>query len=402
MFCIKRGAFGGTFRAPPSKPISQRYLLAAALAEGITAIRNVEWSDDFMAMFRAVQPLAELSVRGDVVEARRREADPRRAFNVMESGFTLRTAVAVYAGVPGLTAVYYGGTLRGRPIGELVEALRKVTWVERLPGAVLIQGRSLKRLEAEVRADISSQYVSGLMYLATLAEGGGAVRPVGERKSWSFVETTAAVLSRFGARVRLGDVIEVEGPLRSPGVLETPGDYSLASFLLVAGVITGGQVEVLGKVGELDVEVLHILRDMGAVVNIREDAVSARGVFTKGVKVDLGHSPDLVIPVALAAAFVDDLSVIRGVEHLRYKESDRVDTVLDVLRRLGVEAEYRGGSIHIRGPPTRSEVTFSTHGDHRIGLMAMTAARAVGGCVDDITPVAKSWPTFITHISATL
>ncbi|MFN7106537.1 MAG: 3-phosphoshikimate 1-carboxyvinyltransferase, partial [Pyrobaculum sp.] len=179
------------------------------------------------------------------------------------------------------------------------------------------------------------------------------------------------------------------------------GDYSLASVLLVGGVMTGGPVVVWGGVGELDVEVLHILRKMGAVVDIGEGVVSARGVFTRGVEVDLRHSPDLVMPVALAAAFVDDLSVIRGVEHLRFKESDRIETVLDVLRRLGVEAGYREGSLYIRGPPTRSEVAFSTHGDHRVGLMAMSAARAVGGCVDDITPVAKSWPTFILYISAT-
>ncbi len=379
--------------------MSQRYLLAAALAEGLTEVRGVEWSDDFVAMFRSVQPLARVTALGDSVFVERREPDVYRAFNVLESGFTLRTSVAVYAGVPGVTAIYFGGTLRGRPVDDLVGVLRRVTEVEKLPGAILIIGRRLPRLEVEIRADVSSQYISGLMYLATLAEGGGVVKPVGERKSWSYVEATAAVLEKFGAGVKMSDVVEVRGSLRSPGVLTTPADYSLAAFLLATGAVTGGWVEVTGPPGDLDRGVVDIFREMGARVEVSPHAVFVSGGFYRGVEVDLGFNPDLVMPVALAAAFVEDVTVVRGVEHLRYKESNRVETVLDVLRRLGVWAEYRNGALRIRGPPTARDVYFSTHGDHRIGLMAMAAARAVGGCVDDISPVAKSWPTFILYMS---
>jgi len=91
MFCISPGRFEGRFDAPPSKPYSQRLLLAAALAEGEAAIRGVEWSDDFVAMYRAVQPLARVTAEGRDVYVRRREPDFYRAFNVGESGFTLRT-----------------------------------------------------------------------------------------------------------------------------------------------------------------------------------------------------------------------------------------------------------------------------------------------------------------------
>jgi 3-phosphoshikimate 1-carboxyvinyltransferase len=87
------------------------------------------------------------------------------------------------------------------------------------------------------------------------------------------------------------------------------------------------------------------------------------------------------------------------VEHLRHKESDRVSTVLDVLQRMGVSAWYMDGALRIRGPPSRRNVVFSSHGDHRIGLMALAAAKAVGGCIDDVAPIAKSWPTALLYIN---
>jgi 3-phosphoshikimate 1-carboxyvinyltransferase (EC 2.5.1.19) len=396
MFCVEPGRVEGVFDAPPSKPYSQRLLLAAALAEGETLIKGVEWSDDFVAMYRAVQPLAEVLSKGRVVYVKRREPDLHRAFNVAESGFTLRTAVAVYAGIPGHTAVYYGGTLRGRPIDELVEVLKKFTKIERAPGAVFIEGRRLGPFEVEIRADVSSQYISGLMYLAAAA-GEGTVRPLGVKKSWSFVEATAEVLRKFGAEVKLGDAVEVRGGLKSPGEVEAPGDFSLAAFLIAAAVATGGWAEVRGRASGVDRMALEIFKEMGAYVEEEEGAVRAGGAFKRGVEVDLGHNPDLVMPVALAAAMTEDETVIKGVEHLRYKESDRIATVIDVLRRMGAEAEYKDGALKIRGPPKRRNVLFSSHGDHRIGLMALAAAKAVGGCIDDVSPIAKSWPTALLH-----
>ena len=396
MLCIEAGRLVGRFPLPPSKPYSQRLLLASALAEGETVVRGLEWSDDVVAMVRAIQPIASITLRGDTAVVSKREPDKYRAFNVMESGFTLRTAVAVYAGIPGLTAVYFGGTLRGRPIDELVEVLRRLVSVSKLPGAVVIEGRRLGRFRVEIKADVSSQYISGLMFLAAAGDG-GVVVPKGERKSWSFVEATADVLRLFGAEVSMGDEVVVEGGLRSPGTVDVPGDLSLASFLLVAGLATGGKVRLEGAVTKLDAVVLDIFKSMGADIAYGDGYVEAWGGFTKGVDVDLGGNPDLVMPVALAAAMVEEQSAIRGVEHLRFKESDRVATVLDVLWRLGVDARYEGGVLYIKGPPKRRDVRFSSSGDHRIGLMAMAAAKAVGGCVDDISPVAKSWPSAVLY-----
>ncbi|AAL63821.1 3-phosphoshikimate 1-carboxyvinyltransferase [Pyrobaculum aerophilum] len=396
MLCLKAGRLEGRFQSPPSKPMSQRYLLAAALAEGETEITRIEWSDDVVATARAVQPISSILIKGDRAVVSRREPDFYRAFNVGESGFTLRTAVSVYAGIPGLTAVYFGGTLRGRPIDELIEVLRKLTEVVKLPGAVIIKGKELGRLEVEIRADISSQYISGLMFLAAVGSG-GVIKPLGERKSWSFVEATAEVLRAFRAEVKLGEYIEVGGRMKSPGKLAVPGDFSLSAFLVVAGVATGGEVEIRGPLSKLDEPLVNAFKAMGVDITTGEGWVRAKGGFYRGIDVNLSDNPDLVMPTALAAGMVEEESTIRGVETLRYKESNRIATVIDVLERLGVQVRHEKDAIYIKGPPKRRDVAFSSHGDHRIGLMALAASKIVGGCVDDISPVAKSWPAAVLY-----
>jgi 3-phosphoshikimate 1-carboxyvinyltransferase len=396
MFCIERGTLGGRFPAPPSKPYSQRFILAAALADGETIIDGVELSDDVIAALRAVKPLASVRLEGASVMINRREPERLRAFSVMESGFVLRASTAIYTGVPGITAILYGGTLLKRPLGELVDALRGLARVVWAPGLVVVEGRRLESFHVRVRADISSQYISGLMYLAALC-GSGVVEPLGERRSWSFVEATAEALKAFGARVSVGSVVEVSGTLRSPGSIKVPGDFSLAAFLAVAALATGGTVEIACTVASTDRPLLEALEKMGARISEAGGVVRVSGALARGVDADLRHNTDLVMPLALAAATVEDLSVIRGVEHLRFKESDRINSVIDVLRRLGAYAEYKDGTLHVRGPLRRGGVVLSSHGDHRIGLMALAALKIVGGCVDDVSPVAKSWPSAVLY-----
>lgn len=393
MYCVEPAPLIGEFRAPPSKPMAQRLVLAAALAEGGARISGVELSDDVVAALRAAAPLASISASGAELAIEPREPERSRAVNVQESGFTYRIAAAIYAGIPGRTVIYTSGTLRRRPMGDYIGVLSKVAAaVREWPGALYVEGRRLEGLEVEVRADVSSQFVSGLMFLSTLAERGGVVRPVGPRKSWQYVEATAEVLRLFGARVELGDEVVVAGPLKSPGSASVPGDYSLSAFVLAAASITGGRARIGGLSGGPDKEIVDFVREMGVDVRVGEDHVEVEGVPERPVELDMSSYPDLVMPVALMAAFVDGESVLKGVEHLAYKESDRISTTMDVLRRIGASAAYDRGALKVRGPPTRRNATFSCHEDHRICLMAAAAARALGGCIDDVAPVAKSWP----------
>lgn len=398
MYCVKPSPISGRLRAPPSKPMAQRHIFASAIAEGVTVVKGLEHSDDVVAALRAAAPLSEISLRGSEAVVRPRTPDPERAFNVGESGFTYRIAAALYAGIPGKTVIYAAGSLARRPIAELVDALRKYAEIEQGPGFVKITGRRLGEVEVEVPGHITSQYISGLMFLAAVAERGGAIKVRGERKSWQYVKATADVLRRFGAYVEIDEAITVKGPLKSPGLVETPGDYALSAFYMVGASITGGRAVVEGLSEGPDKEILDILREFGVGVHIGERLVEVEGPPTTPVDVNLANAPDLAPPVALLASFAPGVSKIRGVEHLAYKESNRIETIIDVVRRAGASAEYEGGVLRIAGPAGGKGAEYKCHGDHRICLMALIAARALGGCVDDLSPIAKSWPTALLSL----
>ncbi|MGC9169637.1 MAG: 3-phosphoshikimate 1-carboxyvinyltransferase [Thermoproteus sp.] len=400
MLCVRPSPISGDFAAPPSKPLSQRYILAAALAEGSTEVGPLELSDDVVAALRAAQPISNISLVGQRAVIGRREPEPVRAFSVGDSGFTLRVATALYAGIKGTTVIYASEQVSRRPLEDLVAVLKRYAEVVWMPGVVLIKSGGVRRVDAAIRGDITSQYVSGLMYLSAVAEEGGRIRVEG-RKSWQYVEATADVLRRFGGRVRIeGGEVVVEGPLKSPGSVEVPGDYALSAFLLVGAAVTGGRVSVGGLGEGPDKAILDVLKESGVSVSASGNVVSVEGAPTRPIDVDLSNAPDLAPPAALLAAFAPGRSALRGVEHLAYKESNRIETIRDVLGRMGISAEYKDGALFVEGPPRARDVEFKCHGDHRICLMALVAARAVGGCVDDISPVAKTWPSAPLYLIA--
>ncbi|MEL9990855.1 MAG: 3-phosphoshikimate 1-carboxyvinyltransferase [Thermoproteus sp.] len=401
MFCISPTPVVGTFKAPPSKPLSQRYIFAAAIAEGVTTVGPLELSDDVTAALRAVLPLSRIELEGDFAKMARRDPDRVRAFNVGDSGFTLRVSTALYAGIKGVTVIYTSEQLSRRPLEDLVEALRIYADISWSPGVIRIESPGARRIEVSIRGDVTSQYISGLMYLSAAVEGGGRIRVLGGTKSWQYVVATAEVIKKFGGRVKMEDGdIYVEGPLKSPGRAEVPGDYALSSFLMVGAAITGGRVEVTGLGGEVDRAILDILREAGVYVKEHEDRVVVEGTASRPFEVDLSNAPDLAPPAALLASFIPGRSRLKGVEHLAYKESNRIETISDVVSRLGAYVDYKDGVLSVEGPPRAKNVEFKCHRDHRICLMALTAARSVGGCVNDVSSLAKTWPSALLYFSA--
>lgn len=401
MFCISPAPIVGTFKAPPSKPLSQRYILAAAIAEGSSTIGPLELSDDVAATLRAALPLSRIELEGDSAKIVKRGPDRTRAFNVGDSGFTLRVSTALYAGIEGTTVIYTSEQLSKRPLEDLVEALRAYADISWSPGVIRMESLGARHVDVSIRGDVTSQYISGLMYLSAAVEDGGRIKILGGTKSWQYVVATAEVIKKFGGRVEIEDNnIYVEGPLRSPGRIEVPGDYALSSFLMVGAAITGGRVEIIGLGGEVDRAVLDILREAGVSVKEHEDRVIVEGAASRSFEVDLSNAPDLAPPAALLASFIPGRSKLKGVEHLAYKESNRIETISDVASRLGAHVDYKDGVLAIEGPPRAKNVEFKCHRDHRICLMALTAARSIGGCVDDVSPLSKTWPSALLYFSA--
>ncbi len=401
MICFEPGLFGGRYAAPPSKPVSQRLLVAGGIADGKTTVGGADPSDDVWAVLRGLAPISAVDVRfPEIAVFRRLCVEPSRVIDVGESGFSLRVFTAIYSAIEGHTLITVRGRLGERPMDDLLEALRACgARVSRVDGNVIVVGGHMRSCEVAIRGDVSSQYISALMYMGGLLEGGATIRVVGPRESWQYVELTGRVLSMFGVDVEVDEVVRVFGTPRGVGHVEVPGDWALSAFLMVAAAITGGEVAVEGLDSSwpADMQIVDVLRSMGVQVDVERGSVAVSGRPRRPVKVDVSNAPDLAPPIALAMAFVDGRSVLSGVGRLRLKESDRVMSIADVLGRMGVGVEVHGDRMAIRGPPTRRGVSFTSHGDHRIAFMAMAASLALGGCVDGWGAALKSSPALLRH-----
>ena len=356
-----RGA-SGAVRMPGSKSISNRVLLLAALADGETRVRELLDADDTGHMLAALRTLG--------IECRQLD---RNDFSIKGLGgaFAVKSA-ELFLGNAGtafrpLTAVLAlcGGDYRlsgvarmhERPIGDLVEALRAIgAQIEYLgkagyPPLQIHTGQIHAAARANVRGDVSSQFLSALLMALPLA-GGGSVGVEGNLVSKPYVEMTLNMMARFGINaIRDGwSRFDVPGTsYRSPGEIYVEGDASSASYFLAAGAIAGltggGPVREEG-VGEAsiqgDILFVETLRAMGATVRTGANWIEAGGTGAKkfrAIDADLNHIPDAAMTVAILALFAEGPSVLRNIGNWRVKETDRLAAMAAELRKLGAAVQ---------------------------------------------------------------
>jgi 3-phosphoshikimate 1-carboxyvinyltransferase len=413
----------GELRPPGSKSIAQRALLAAALARGTTRLQGLPQGDDVRAALGLIAALG--CVEGDarppdVVVRGRAPADggPRAqaALDVGESGTLARLATAALA----LTArpgtrfeLRARGTLLRRSSPALFAALRSARvgvegdgWPTRLASVAAPEVLTLGEPG-------SSQEVSALLLALAAHPGTRRLEVAGEIPSRPYVDLTLRVLQGFGAlfeeRAR-GPVrsFVVEGPLVAPdGPLDVEPDASLAAVALAAGCLSDGEVRVsgLGPASvQGDVRIVEHLRAFGCDAGVDADGLHARGLPTRGARLDLRGEPDLAPVLAVVAAAAAARaprgaapSELTGLETLPGKESSRIDVLAEGLRSCGWSV--RAGSDRLRvdapAPCPGGPHRLDPRGDHRmafafalLGLLRPGVRVARPGCV------AKSWPRF--------
>ena len=402
----------GIVEAPPSKAFTLRYLLASALSRTWVTLGGLNWGDDTWSMLRGVKPIAEIEIRGGQVRARR-GVDPGRfrVIDVGESGFTFRTLTGVYSGIEGTTLLISRGSLVGRPMDELINALRSINAkIDRSGGIVRIVGGRLVGGYVSISGSISSQYISSLLYLAPLTEGGIEVSIKPPIKSRPYIDATLTVLREFGIKVEVEDnSIYVSGSQDYRAINEevtVPGDYALSAFYIALATLAGIDLKIMGlyrdKAVEGEYAFIGHARSMGVEVEEHGDSLLVRGSAVKELRpitVDLGDSPDIAMPLALLMARARGRSRMTGVGHLAYKESNRLRTMAEVLRCLGASVSINEGEGVMEVDGINEFVggcEVNTQGDHRI-----TAMSVIGGLlarkpvvVMDWEGVSKSWPTF--------
>ena len=403
--------FSDRIEAPSSKSALHRPMIAAAFADAPTRLTLSGVGDDIAATAACLSAIG-VSV---VTQGNEMCITPPSRFldgvvaDCMESGSTLRFLVPVVAAL-GLTVTFLRrGRLPQRPMEPLASELSRhgVTLTEGNDGSLTVSG-SLAPGAYSIAANVSSQFVTGLLLALSLLPAPSVLTLTGEIESAPYIDMTVQTLAAFGASPDIregGRVFCIPGskaqPLHTPGFIASEGDYSGAAFPLSAGAIGKTPVTVTGLLPDSaqgDSAILRVLEEFGATVQ-REERTRSITVFPAplhGIRIDAKQIPDLVPVLAVVACAAQGDTEIVGAARLRIKESDRIATTAALIRDLGGEVEEREDGLLVRGKGRLTGGTVSGAGDHRIVMSAAVAALL---CDDPVTikgadAVKKSFPLF--------
>ncbi|GAB4117591.1 MAG: hypothetical protein Fur0026_05940 [Sideroxydans sp.] len=410
----------GTVRLPGSKSISNRVLLLAALSEGVTEVRDLLKSDDTDRMLDAlrelgvtVEALGDNHYRVHGCGGDFPNKDARLFLGNAGTAFRpLTAALALSGGSYELSGV---ARMHERPIGDLVDALRQLGANIRYLGnegfpPLKLSPANLAGDTVQVRGDVSSQFLTGLLMALPLTGRTVRVDVLGELISKPYIEITLAMMRRFGVRVERKDwqSFVVFGGQRytAPGEVYVEGDASSASYFLAAGAIGGGPVRVEGVGADSvqgDVHFAEALQKMGARITMGPNWMEASGPVEgklKAIDLDCNHIPDAAMTLAAAALFADGTTTLRNIASWRVKETDRIAAMATELRKVGATVEEGADSIRITPPAQLKHAAIDTYDDHRMAMcFSLVAFGSAGVRINDPKCVAKTFPDYFTEFA---
>ncbi|MBN2604727.1 MAG: 3-phosphoshikimate 1-carboxyvinyltransferase [Bacilli bacterium] len=396
--------FNGKVSAPPSKSLSHRALICAALAHGKSVISNLTYSDDVLATMNALQHLGAKFEKQDdtlIVKGLKKIRPSNIKIDCNESGSTLRFLIPLFS-LSNKKVVFTGKkSLISRPqtiykkIFDEDQNLFEVSEDE-----ITING-SIKAREYTVKGDVSSQFISGLMFALPLLEADSKIIIDGKLESKSYIDLTISMLDEFGIKIKeFNDGFYIEGgQTYHAHNYHVEGDFSQAAFFLVGGILNG-----IANISNLDHDskqgdkaIIGIIKDAKGKIIYTENGFITEESSTVGSEIDLSDCPDLGPIVSLLASVSTGKTVIKNIHRLRIKESDRVKTTVETLSKLGANIVSDENEIVIIGKPALTGgVTVDSYNDHRIAMMVSIASCV---CLNSITltnanAVTKSYPNF--------
>lgn len=401
---VNTDALSGVIPAIPSKSYAHRMMICAAFSEEPSRIFCTSGSEDILATIRCLNAMgASITYEDGVIEVIPvdRTALPSSAsMDCGESGSTLRflLPVACALGIDGEFVMH--GRLSQRPLSPLYEELIRHGAVLAQQGTqpFLISGR-LTDPDFSIAANVSSQFISGLLFALPLM-GGGTIRMTGEIQSGSYLDITVECMRLAGIDVTLqGDTYHVQGTYRMPAESTVQGDWSNAAFWLCAGAIGPQAVTVTGlnlHSAQGDRKILDVLERFGAGVQKTEDSVTVSPEKLSGIALDASDIPDLVPVITAVACRAAGETRIEHAERLRIKESDRIQSVCALLNAFGADYTEKPDGMIIRGGKPLHGATVSSCNDHRIAMTAAVMSLLTDSAItiEQAESVNKSYPSF--------
>ena len=384
---MQPGILRGTVAAPPSKSMAHRMLICAALAEGESLVHPIELSEDILATADCLRALGadireeENALR--IVKGCRPEKAGSAVLNCRESGSTLRFLLPLCLLSGNEMRMTGSGRLMERPLDVYGELCRENGFrFEQGPGGIVLQGR-LTAGNYTVRGDISSQFITGLLFALSRTEGWSEVRILPPMESGSYLEMTLAALEKNGIRISRPEGLRIAihgGDAAVAGEKIVEGDWSNAAFFEALNN-AGSEVRVTG-LKEDSLQGDQVCREYFR--QMREGRMTA----------DVTDCPDLA-PVLMAAAALHGGIRLTGTRRLRFKESDRGTAMAEELAKFGVSVGIGDNEIIVGSEmPHEPREILQGHNDHRIVMALAVLCTRTGGTIEGAEAVRKSFPDF--------
>ncbi len=387
---IEKGLPSGVFDAPPSKSYAHRLLICSAMSGEECTVSGIASSEDMLATLDCIRTLGtSYALSGGIVSFQKKGENSDNVFNCRESGSTLRFFIPI--------ALSRGGVCVFRGTERLIS--RGISVYEDIcasQGIAVEYGTDLVRLEGklhsgifEVRGDISSQFISGLMLALPTLDGDSVIKITTELESRPYIDITLDCLSRFGIEIieREKNEFFIKGNQKYKCQSTTvEGDFSNSAFLDAFAVL-GAPVSVQG---------LNYESKQGDKAYFELFEKIKNGYL----EADISACPDLA-PILFALCAVRDGGYITGTRRLKIKESDRATAMAQELEKLGICAQVYENAVKInKGELKAPSVPLSSHNDHRIAMALSVVATLVGATIEGAEAVSKSYPDFFEVLRA--
>ena len=408
---VEKSEIDGNIDCPPNKSYTHRAIFIASLAMDKSIIKNILRSEDTNATIGAcknfgveiddvgndvtVTSANELKIKSDTIDA-------------ANSGTTIRIATAIASLADDKITLTGDSSLKKRPMQPLLDALESLgAQCSSSNGKppISVKGR-IKGGKVKIPGNMSSQFISALMITAPKLENGLIINIDGKLVSKPYIDATITTMKKFGVDVEIKTpykkYIIPEQNYKST-TLTIPSDFSSLALLLAAAVLLGEDLTIKASTGSMpqaDEAIIDILETMGVVVTLNKNIIKIKSPKKlDGGKFDLSDSPDLVPAVAILALKSSNPIEIFNVEHVRYKETDRLSIIARELSKLGIKVEEKKDGLILNNSDNLNGADLNSENDHRLFMAFSIAGMYIGNCtVSDPESVKISYPDFISEM----
>ncbi len=388
---IEKGKAKGKIKVPPSKSMAHRLLITAAMCDGVSTVRGISSCEDVLATIDCLRALGiRIEECGEDVRVFGKsfsDVQPSGTLKCRESGSTLRFFIPI-ALLSGKTVMFSGSEgLMSRPMNVFEELCKALGLTFLADGSTITVKGPLRGGEFSVVGNISSQFISGLLFALPCAVGDSLIKITPPIESRSYIDMTLEALNSFGIRAEWKDehTIFIPGEQKpSAKDVTVEGDYSGAAFIDALNCF-GGEAELSG---------LRVDSIQGDRVYRKHFEMLKNGIPT----IHIGDCPDLG-PILFAVAAAGSGGIFDGTRRLKIKESDRASVMAQELQKFGTSVKVYDDTVVVFPSefhaPTKP---LFGHGDHRIVMSLAVLLTLTGGEIDGAEAVSKSYPEFFEHL----